>query len=49
MRKLIAPLTALLLATGLFTNPASAAPRHVTVSGVGTAMVTPDAVRILRH
>ncbi len=45
MRKLIAPLTALLLATGLFTNPASAAPRHVTVSGVGTAMVTPDAVR----
>jgi len=47
MRKLIAPLTALFLAIGLIANPANAATqnRHVTVTGVGTAMVTPDAVR----
>jgi uncharacterized protein YggE len=45
MRKLIAPLTALFLAIGSFATPANAAPRHITVSGVGTAMVTPDAVR----
>ena len=45
MRKLIAPITALFLALGLFTTPANAAPRHLTVSGTGTAMVTPDAVR----
>ena len=45
MRKLIAPITALFLALGLFAAPANAATRHLTVSGVGTAMVTPDAVR----
>ena len=45
MRKLIAPITAPFLALGLIATPANAAPRHLTVSGTGTAMVTPDAVR----
>ena len=50
MRKIIASLSALALALGLVaysTLPANAADnsKHITVTGVGTSTVTPDAVR----
>jgi len=50
MKRLIASISALVLASGVIafnTLPANAAdnPRHITVNGVGTSMVTPDAVR----
>jgi uncharacterized protein YggE len=50
MKKIVASLSALVLAVGLFAYnalPASAneSTRHITVNGVGSASVTPDAVR----
>ena len=50
MKRLIASISALVLASGVVAYnalPANAAdnPRHITVNGVGTSMVTPDAVR----
>lgn len=50
MKRLIASISALVLASGVIAFnalPANAAdsPRHITVNGVGTSMVTPDAVR----
>jgi uncharacterized protein YggE len=50
MKKIFASLSALVLAVGLFAYnalPASAneSTRHITVNGVGSASVTPDAVR----
>jgi uncharacterized protein YggE len=50
MKKVFASLSALVLAVGLFAYnalPASAneSTRHITVNGVGSASVTPDAVR----
>lgn len=50
MRKIIAAISAVLLSAGFLAYnalPASAAEpdRHITVNGVGTSMVTPDAVR----
>ncbi|NCW47690.1 MAG: DUF541 domain-containing protein [Actinobacteria bacterium] len=50
MRKIIASISALVLALGLVAYsalPANAAEnsKHITVTGVGTSMVTPDAVR----
>jgi uncharacterized protein YggE len=50
MKKIFASLSALILAVGLFAYnalPASAneSTRHITVNGVGSATVTPDAVR----
>jgi uncharacterized protein YggE len=50
MKKIFASLSALILAVGLFAYnalPASAneSTRHITVNGVGSASVTPDAVR----
>ena len=50
MKKLFASILALVLASGVIAYnalPANAAdsPKHITVNGVGTSMVTPDAVR----
>ena len=50
MKKVFASLSALVLAVGLFAYnalPASAneSTRHITVNGIGSASVTPDAVR----
>ena len=50
MRKIIASISALVLALGLVAYsalPANASEnsKHITVTGVGTSMVTPDAVR----
>jgi uncharacterized protein len=46
MRKRIVLATASILALTAFSTSAQAAERYVTVSGVGTVHVTPDAVRI---
>lgn len=51
MKKLIATISSLVLALGFIAYnalPANAAEngKHITVTGVGTAMVTPDAVRL---
>lgn len=52
MKKLIASISSLLLAVGFVAYnalPANAAEptKHITVTGVGTSMVTPDAVRLM--
>lgn len=52
MKKLIAAITSLLMALGFIAYnalPANAAEssKHITVTGVGTSMVAPDAVRLM--